>query len=258
MTYQQVSHEIEMKLSRIKEGDCPNFYLSGSSYSALEKAALHLAEEIGKRQLIHFQGARPQFTIVMPYFNDLEGAKSFLHHLKSSVSIARDCYSEYQGLVLVECAREWKEKGRNRWVSLVVDYISKHREITFIVIDLEKKGEDGVGNLYYELSRAGLWMTFAIHSPSPSICAAHFQNIACENGLTVSPNAQNALLELVKGRDETDISNLEVVGQLIKQIVFERWVNGNREKVIEEGEIKRLSGKKEEKPFRKIGFTVED
>ena len=75
MTYQQVSHEIEMKLSRIKEGDCPNFYLSGSSYSALEKAALHLAEEDWEEAIDSLSGGTPSIYHCNAVFQRFGGGK---------------------------------------------------------------------------------------------------------------------------------------------------------------------------------------
>ena len=126
--------EILEQIRRIKPGICPDFYLRGHSTYALEALGLEITKEIETRKLIMFKGIVQHFSIYLPYFDSENGASKFMDHLRESVSVARDCYDSYQGIVLLECSEEWNAYGFNPKLNVVLNYIKAQTGICFIVL----------------------------------------------------------------------------------------------------------------------------
>ena len=242
------------------KGTCPNLFLSGRSISALERAGLDLAEKIEEKNMIPFKGTVKKFSVLMPYFEDEKDAVNFISHLKNSVSIARDCYDQYRGIVLMELSEKWSEKKINPFaLEVILDYIKINPQICFIMLfPITEKGKK-VEEFYCELSTCSIWMKVPVETSPIQECVALFCAVAEAHGYYVTEKAEEVLAEKLKQRDEFHLENMEIVKQLISQILFEHALYEEDRKIIDENEVMCIAGStgKEEKKIRKIGFMVE-
>ncbi|MCD8344972.1 MAG: hypothetical protein LUC38_03320 [Oscillospiraceae bacterium] len=245
-------------LSKIDENCCPNFFLTGRSYSSLEKKAMDLADEIQRRRLVDFSGAKQDFSIVIPYFNEPKAAKSFVDRLAESISIARDCYYQYRGIVIIEFDKEWSKRGVNSSLRTVFDYMKTRSELCFILLAVTGKESGNLGTIYSELCSMDLWLPLEVESASPEECADYVKATAGHFKLSIPEDVSEALLEMFRQRDETNISNEEAAESLVKQILFRRLVNSDHSPEIDISEISYLNGSANTHPSRQIGFIKDN
>lgn len=236
----------------------PNYYITGKSIPAMEKAALKLADEIEDKELISFKGIVKHFTIKMPYHERKEDSENFLKRLKESVSIARDCYGSYSGIILIECSEVCAEQKEGRVMDLLLDYIRDNEQICFILLVPVTDKNKNSDQLFCRLLQFGAW--FRIHSQTPTVqqCLSYFQSAACEQGYEVSEDACLALSKHLESRNEMRTENIEVVRRLIRQVAFERQVTGNADRVIHEQDVVCARGSEEKKTHKRIGFVTEN
>lgn len=257
LIYRSEDNEIINKVRRIK-GECPNFYVMGTSISAMENLGMRLAETIEDENLISFKGLVKHFTIKMPYFDDGKTANSFLAHLQNSYSIARDCYDSYSGIILVEMSKEWIEKGYNSAFNIFLNCVLDYKQVCFIVLVPEVKGIEKENIFYSEFTRCGIWMKVQSKTPSIEQCVDLFQKLAKEYGFDVLDNAKKVLVEKLKQREEIEAENIVVVQQLMKQILFNRSVKQDNSKVIDENDIVYIAGTEKKSQRIKMGFTIDN
>lgn len=246
------------RVHRIKKGECPNFYISGTSIPAMENLAFRLAETIIEEELMSFKGLVTHFTIKLPYCEDMKAANDFLEHFKNSYSIAKDCYDSFCGIILIEVSEDWVYKGRNKALTKILDMFQACKQICFVFIVpiKEKKGKED--RFYPELLRCGIWMK--IHSQTVGVeqCVLLFEKTAKENGLMVSEEAKEVLKSKLALREETEIENVVVVEKLIKQIAFERSTENDCKKCVSGQEITNILGKERSTQKNTIGFTADN
>ncbi len=60
-------------------------------------------------------------------------SKNILKRLKESVSIAKDCYDAYSGIILVECPEEIAKQKEYRVMNLLLDYIRNYEQIEYCI-----------------------------------------------------------------------------------------------------------------------------
>lgn len=248
------------QIEKFPKGMCPNLFLSGKSISTLERAGLNLAEKIEEKNMIAFKGMVKKFSVLMPYFEDEKDVVNFISHLKNSVSIARDCYEQYCGIVLVELSEKWSEKKINPFVlEAFLDYIKVNPQICFIMLLPVTENGTKAEEFYCELSTCSIWMKVPVETSPIQECISLFRAVAESHGYSVTEKAEEVLIEKLKQRDELYIENVEIVKQLVSQILFEHALYEEDRKIIDENEIMYIAGStgKKEKKIRKIGFTVE-
>ncbi|MCD7823343.1 MAG: hypothetical protein LUG86_04915 [Oscillospiraceae bacterium] len=250
--------ELQSILSIIDENCCPNFFLTGRSYSSLEKRAIDLADEIQKRKLVDFSGTKQDFSIVIPYFNEPGAAKSFVDRLAESISIARDCYYQYRGIVIIEFDKEWSKRGINNPLRTVFDYIKSQKELCFILLAINSKESDYISSIYNELCSMDLWLPLEVESASPEECLDYVKATAGHFKLSIPEDVSEALLKMFRQRDETNISNEEAAESLVKQILFKRLVNSNHSPEIDISEISYLNSSSRAHFSRQIGFIPDN
>jgi len=256
LRYRSEDNEIINKVLRIK-GKCPNFYVMGTSTSAMENLGVRLAETIEENNLIPFKGLVKHFTIKMPYFDDVKSANDFMSHLQNSYSIARDCYDSYSGIILVELSKEWIKKGYNSTFNYFLDFVLNYEQVCFIILALGVKGIEEEKVLYSEFTRCGVWMKIQSKTPSIDQCVDLFQKFAKEYGFDVLENAKKVLAEKLKIREEIETENIVIVQQLLKQIIFNRSVEQDNNKVIDENDIVFIAGTEKKTQIKKMGFIIE-
>lgn len=234
---------------------CPNFFISGESTTSREKLGVAVSDELCQRKLINFKGIKKRFSIRFPYCNTLKETNSFLSHLKNSVSIARDCYDSFRGIVIVEMDSDWAENECKTSMKPFFDYIGSHEDICFIVIFPNTMSQDGCKLFYNEISDYGYWIHFESESPTIDSCVELFKKTVTEAGFKADREVLCTLREVLKTRNQDNISNQEAVEQLAKRIVFERTISDMKKKKIEKDDIMRISGQKNSKA--QIGFAAD-
>lgn len=234
---------------------CPNFFISGESTTSREKLSLMVSDELCQRKLINFKGAKKRFSIRLPFCNSLKEMNSFLSHLKNSVSIARDCYDSFRGIVIVEMEPEWASSECRPSVKPFFDYIGAHGDICFVVIFPNTLSHDDCKLFYNEISDYGYWIQLEAESPTINSCVELFEKMITESGFKPDDEALNTLREVLKTRNSENVDNREAVEQLAKRIVFERTVSDIKKTKISKDEIMRISGQKNSKV--QIGFAAD-
>lgn len=232
---------------------CPNFFITGESAASKEKLGIAVSDEICQRKLINFKGIKKHFSIRLPYCETLKETNSFLSHLKNSISIARDCYDGFRGIVIVDMDSDWTEVGYRSSVKPFFDYVGSHSDICFIVIFPEIKDSDDCKLFYNEISDYGYWIQLEAESPTIDSCVELFKKMVTEAGFKADREVLCTLREVLKTRNQDNISNQEAVEQLAKRIVFERTISDMKKKKIEKDDIMRISGQKNSKV--RIGFV---
>lgn len=244
-------------LETVLSGKCLNFFLSGASASSREKIGMQIATTIEEKELISLRGAKKKFTILMPFYDDVNGAERFLAHLRNSVSIAQDCYDAFKGVILIELDQEWGDRGYNDSVQSLFDYIRRNRDVCFIIL-FPTTGEDVQNREFYkEISSYGNWIRVVANSPTPRQCADLFESIVTGRGYLISEKAKKNLIETLQQRNEDYLDNVDVVKQLAEQIILERNLLKSKDVVIDANDIVCISGTTANKRKSKIGFTAD-
>lgn len=257
LRYRREDNEIINKVRRIT-GSCPNFYVRGTSISAMENLGMRLVDTIEEEELISFKGLVKHFTIKMPYFDDAETANSFLAHLRNSYSIARDCYDSYSGIILVEMSKEWIKNGYNSAFDIFLNCMLDYKQVCFIVLVPGVKGIKEENMFFSEFIRCGIWMKIQSKTPSIEQCVDLFQKLAKEYGFEVLENAKINLAEKLEMREEIETENIVIVQQLMKQILFNRRLEQNNSKIICENDIAFIAGTGKVSQSIKMGFTIDN
>jgi len=254
--YRRKEDTIIRRVKQIK-GTCPNFYIIGHSFSAMERLGLKIAEVIDQQEMLSFKGVVRTFTIKMPYYDNHQAAESFMNHFCDSYSIARDCYDAYTGTVVVELAEEWGKKGYNSSLRPFLEYIAKHSNVCFVLLVLSCQDQEKDNALFSEFVRYGVWMRFYSETPSVDQCVKYFVTMAEKEGWSVQAEAERLLSENLKQRSEAETENIIVVERLFRQFCLDQGMKRNGSKVIRARDICLIPGLQKKEPIRTIGFISE-
>lgn len=228
---------------KIRKGYCPNFFLYGASLRMLEEQSLNLSKQLELRHLICYQGIVKNFTILMPYYETGQKARDFMNHLNDSLSIARDCYDQFRGNVVVELDPAWAEQGRNTALSYFADYMRENPGICFILFLAGKPDQkENIEMIVRELASAGVWMRIHLETPDVDTCVLQFCEMAEKKGFHVPERTQKELHSQLERRCETDLDNMEASHILLKQIVFEHSMRKDSSNIIEPKDVLCMSG----------------
>lgn len=244
--------EVIKKLLELEDGSKHHFYFTGKSIPALETYGLRLIEEIEKDSKETFKGIVKHFSIVMPYFDDNQGADKFLREFKESVSIAKDCYDEYAGFILIECDKEWGIHGMNEAIIHVLEYIKSLNKARYVVLlpYTNKKEID----LYTALSTVGVWAFVELEEIDFKSYLKKWNDLISEAGFSMPDNVQEELFQLFEKR-QNEIVDIELIfTQWLSQLRLNRKLAGNDNKEIAAEEIRLLSGVTSKKGNHTIGF----
>lgn len=237
MAYRNETKEMIRKMNAASIARVPCFFIRGNSLPMLETASLDLAATIENEYSMRFKGIVKHFTIKMPYFSDENGEYGFMERLRECVSIARDCYDSYCGLILIELDKEWGVRGVNTNFQCLSTYIRNNPQICFVIHALQNKKINYLDKVYFELSSSALWIQMNLKVPDSERCVKYFQNTAADLGYSLSDEVKALLPQLL---EDIDISKYDVnytVKQMIQQIDFDRHMQQSDDKVIKTEDI---------------------
>lgn len=243
-------------MNKIEPGACPNFYFWGESVSKLEADSGELISRMEMEKLIHFQGAVKSFSIFMPYYKNRKEAEQFMYHLWDSYSIARDCYAQYQGIMVVECSEEWSRFGYNLYLERFLHFIREHREICFLILMPTEKKAKQQEVLFSEFSKNELWIYQKCETMDIQECITLFCKEAKRSGYSVTAGAKQKLADLLKVRSEIQLDNKTLVLQLVRQIQLDKLIKLDEKKRIVEKDIRIVSELQDRTQRKEIGFHV--
>ena len=240
------------KLLEFEDDSRHHFYFTGKSIPALEAYALNLISEIEKSSKLCFKGIVKHFSIVMPYFDDIQGADKFLRDIKESVSIAKDCYDEYTGFILIECDKEWANRGMNEFITHVLEYIKSLTQVRYVVLlpYADKREVD----LYAALSTVGVWAFVEIEEIDYRSYIEEWNVMISEAGFSISDTVQDELCKLFEKRKNEIFDIRQIISQWLSQLHLNRQIAENYNKEISSDDIRLLSGVTFKRENHSIGF----
>ena len=252
---EKMEKEILEKATELETGTSKHHYFfTGSSIALLERLGMELIHFLETEKRAFFKGIVPHFSVQMPFFRDASGAMKFISELKESVSIARDCYDEFAGLVLIECGEDWSRYGANKSLVRVMEYLSTLENVRFVVL---MSGQKKYWNdIYKMLSVTGVWARMELKEPDIAQSVAVCCQIADEAGYLISEEVKTALGMKLKQRQSELLDNESTVKQWMAQIIMDRKMKGCQEKEILLKDLTLLAVFTEEKKNTAIGFVT--
>lgn len=231
-----------------------HYYFTGKSIPLLEAYGIGLIEKIEKETKMAFKGIVKHFSIVIPYFDGSIGVEKFLCELKESVSIAKDCYDEYSGIILIEFDNEWSIHGLNESIIKVLEYLKSLKQVRFVVLFpyASKKEID----LYTALSSVGVWAFVEIGDVDFRAYMEECNRILNEEGFKISDQMQEEICQLLDKRQNEIVDVELILAQWIKQVSLNRRLSENDCKDITMEDIRLLSGVNRKKGNYTIGFGL--
>ena len=229
-----------------------HFYLTGKSVVALETYGINLVEQIEKISKMNFKGIVKHFSILMPYFDDAKGADKFINQLKESVSIAKDCYDEYAGFIVIECDKDWENFGANEYITPVLEYIKSLIMVRFVVLFpyITKKGSE----LFNALSTIGVWANVEIEDIEIREYMESWKKKINIAGFQISEQNQEELCLTLEKRQSEIIDMDTMLTRWLSQVCLNRSIAENSSKEIGLEDIQLLSGITLKKGNYTIGF----
>lgn len=252
MKVSEIEHAFSCAMKNRKQP--PSFFAYGESLFPLEKLACDITKTIEQCHQMHFRGIVKHFSIRMPYFRERNDADRFLEKIEESMSIARDCYSSFKGIIIIELSKEWITNGMNSYFSFLTNYICTHSDNCFVLIIETDKDDIGVNLIRQALLGSTLWLELQVVEHELDHCVNLFRSMAKDLGLEISEDAESIIPEMLK-QTETSIMTLEqVVCQTLLQIELEKRVS-NAEMVVRLDDLLLLPKTIQEKPKIRIGFS---
>lgn len=229
-----------------------HFYFTGKSAIALETYGFNLIEQIEKTSEMTFKGIVKHFSILMPYFEDVKGAEKFLSQLKESVSIAKDCYDEYAGFIVIECDKDWESFGVNEFIAPVLEFIKSLCQVRCVVLlpYITKKGTE----LFNALSTIGVWAFVEIKDIEIRAYMESWKKRINNEGFQISEHIQEELCLTLEKRQSEIIDVDMTLTRWLNQVCLNRSIVENNSREIAMEDIQLLSGITMKKGNYTIGF----
>lgn len=248
---------IQDMISKLPAGQCPNFLIFGKTEELREQMGYKLAYAVEQSGKVSFEGRIKKFTILMPYFNDKEETDKFEERLIMSVSIARDCYENFSGIVLVEMEKEWEENGYEPLFMRFVDYVKRHSKICFILLYPGERTSKNASRMFYDLCRVGTWARISSDGLTVDECISHFSSVAQKHNYTVTDKAKTVLKQIINEDENRHLlANEKNIERLVDQLDLEKKLLDKSDATIDDEDIKRCLGTSFFEDKLKIGFNI--
>ncbi len=228
-------------------------YISGKSTNSMEHLAYRIIEYLEECRERVFTGIVKHFSIEMPYIDSREGAINFLDSLRESISIAKDCYDEYRGIVLLECSDEWEEYGINHAILSIMDYLRKLENMQFVVIETVRSEQHPL--LYRAFSLIGPWASVEYIELNIEQCVDLGIDRLQKIGFQVTDKGKQLLHTYLEDREDYIFDNEVAITQWINQLAANRNTNKNTGEILSE-EIALLPGIYKKDTQKNIGFEI--
>lgn len=255
MVDERIKSLVGCSKSLLDNGQTPCFFINGSSeLGLLENYALELVREL-ESNLGFFKGIVKYFAVKMPHINSSEEQNSFTEKVLESVSIARDCYNEFRGIIVIELDQLWSDSGANEHFSCVNRVFNSFPKNCYIVVAAGKENINKLKSLKSQLSESCILIDAAI----PEFDLQFFSNLfvcaALDMGYSVTDAAKNQMKHYLSEMRWVTKDVKRLVMQTLFQIdIAKKLSDDNR--VIDELDVINLPGRSGRLPEKtKIGFA---
>ena len=220
----------------------------------LENYALELVREL-ESNLVFFKGIVKYFAVKMPYINSSEEQNSFNAKVLESISIARDCYNEFRGIIIIELDQLWCSSGANEYFSCVNRMFNSFPKNCYIVIATGKENTNKLKSIKSQLSESCIIIDAALPELDLQFFSNLFVSAALDMGYSVTDAAKNQMKRYLSDMRWLTKDVKRLVMQTLFQIdIAKKLSEDNR--VIDELDVINLPGKSERVPEKtKIGFA---
>lgn len=236
-----------------QNGSYHHFYFTGKSLPALEKHGFELIDNLQRDSPKAFKGIVKHFSIIMPYFDDTQGAESFLHNLKESVSIAKDCYDIFSGYILIECDKEWSVRGTNHTIAQVLEYIKSLDQVRFFIL-LPSDNDKGSEEFYNALTTVGIWAFIKIEEIDFQLYIEKWKSEICDAGFSIESQVLGELCLMLEKRQDGIGDVDDIFSQWLRQLRLNRMIADCDDRKISIDDVSLLSGITTIKNNHTIGF----
>lgn len=255
MVDEHIQSLVSLAKSLLANNQVPCFFVNGSSeQELLESYTMRIVNEL-KGSLLFFKGIVKSFAIKMPYITSSEEQNLFIEKFLESISIARDCYSEYRGIIIIELDQEWSLYGANIYFSCLTQMFNSFSKNCYIVIATENEKENKTKILGRQLSESSVLIDAALPELDIPFYSNLFVSIAADMGYTIVEPAKKQIKHYL-----TDVScYAKDMRQAIVRTLFQIDISKkltNSDKIIDELDVANLPRRSERDPIKtKIGFV---
>lgn len=239
----------------LDNGQTPCFFINGSSeLGLLENYALELVGEL-ESNLAFFKGIVKYFAVKMPHINSSKEQNSFTEKVLESISIARDCYNEFRGIIIIELDQLWNASGANEHFSCVNQVFNSFPKNCYIVVAAGKENTNKMKSIKSQLSESCILIDAAIPEFDLQFFSNLFVSAALDMGYSVTDAAKNQMKHYLSEMRWVTKDVKRLVMQTLFQIdIAKKLSEDNR--VIDELDVINLPGRRERVPEKtKIGFA---
>lgn len=240
---------VELEKKKTRHG----FLIYGGFAPGAEKLARDICQWLEEGTRLPFQGSVRDFSISLPYFTDARAAESFLTRLKESVSIAKDCYEEFCGIILVTFAAEWAKNGVNEALWPVMEYMRSLSRVRYIFLVPEEADRGKVQALLPAFSMVGRWVFAEVEAPDGKAFLKALVQAARKRKYSVSGDVKKALGERIGELCGTDVEKL--AEEWLEQIEMNRLLMEDPGRIVLMEDLSSLPGFLPEKKPHGFGFT---
>lgn len=231
-----------------------HYFFAGTSMPSLEHFGEELICSLEMGQKLSFKGRVRHFSVEMPFFSDAAGALKFIDVLKENVSIARDCYDVFAGLILIECNEAWAKYGANSSMIRVMEYLGtlKHVRLIILLSGQKKYWKD----LYRAFSAAGVIAYMEQREMDIEQCVTDCCQMIARAGYLITEPVKQGLYETLQSRQGQITVSASAVRQWIEQVVLNHQIAGYEKKEILREDVALISGMEPGNKNTEIGFVI--
>lgn len=256
MVDERIQSFVRFSKNLLANRQIPCFFVNGSYEMALlENYALELVHEL-ESNLSFFKGIVKYFAVKMPYITSSEEQNIFIDRILESISIARDCYSEFRGVIIVELDQLWSTYGANEYFSCINQVFSSFSKNCYIVIaTAEKEKTNKLKSIRSQLSESSIVIDAVLPDFDLQFYSNLFVSVALDMGYSVTEAARGQLKQYLSDMRwfTNDVKHL--ILRTLFQIHISKRLSGAN-KVIDELDFLNLPGRSERVPEKtKIGFS---
>lgn len=255
MVDERTQSSVSLVKSLLANNQVPCFFVNGSAeLSLLENYTSELVCEL-KSNLLFFKGIVKSFAVKMPFFTSSEEQNTFINKFLESVSIARDCYSEYRGIIIVELDREWSAHGANEYFTCLNQLFNTFNKNCYIVIATEKEKTNQLKSIRSQLSESSILIDAVLPEFDLQFYSRLFASVAADMGYTITESAKDQINRYLSDIRLFTKDMRQWIVRTLFQIDISKKLSGS-DRIIEELDIASLPGRSDRLPQRtKIGFA---
>lgn len=233
-----------------------NYFFTGTSLSQLEEYGIELTKKLEAESKKEFTGIVKHFSIIVPYLDSAKETERFIEHFRESISIARDCYRYFSGIILIEFDREWRKYGLNKWFWRALDYMKTLTRVQYIFLFPADETKEKAKEFYRALSSINVLVYIELDSDDLQRNLINIPDIISMYGYSISEPVLDELIQVLKKRKDDFSNTIEFLRKWITQISLNRDIFEEIHPEITREDVKLLDKPTTSKKNRTIGFTT--